>query len=200
VRPRHQKASQGIVPLAIVEAALQRAVRLSSSAQAACTQLEGTMVALHCEDLNRTIHLHAGAHGARLLPGDPMNTPGLRLSGTIPAIMATLYGSRHIPKAHWTGDPQALQALRCLALAAARQGLGWPLDLDGVLWRAVGHGADSLRGAARRLLRQVAEAGTWELKWFATPTQAAVSGQRLAILERQLQDMRAVQTGATKPV
>lgn len=186
--------------LAVVEAALQRAVRLSSSARAACTQLEGTVVTLCCTDLGCTIALHAGAHGVRLQLDKGANTPGLRLTGTIPAIMATLYDHQKLPQARWTGEAKTMQAMRCLALAAARQGLGWPFNLDGVLWRTVAHGAGDLRSTARRLLRQVAEAGTWEFKWFATPAQATVSDQRLAILEKQLQDMHAVKTGATKPV
>lgn len=199
-RPQHHEAHQGVALLAVVEAALQRAVRLSASARAACVRLEGTMVALCCEDLNCTILLCASPQGIRLLLRDNENRhpPGLRLMGTVPAILASLLGWDMPPQARWSGDAQAMQDMRCLAQAAARQGLGWPLHLDGVLGHGLALMTGRCRGMGLHLLRQMAEAASWEWGWCATPTQATVCSQRLAILEQQLQDMRTANPGVAE--
>lgn len=197
-RPHDHATHQGVGLLAAVEAALQRALRLSPSARAACGRLEKTMVILSCEDLDETVLLCAGPQGIRLLWGDNENKRPhqLHLMGTIPAILASLLEWPMLPQARWAGNAQAMQDMRCLAQAAARQGLGWPLHLDGVLMHGLGLMAGRLHGMGHRLLRQMAEAASWEWGWCATPTQAAVCAQRLAILEQQLQDMHSENPGA----
>jgi ubiquinone biosynthesis protein UbiJ len=190
---------RGHVALAAVEAALQRAVRLSSSAQHACNRLEGTVVALCCDDLGCTIVLQAGAHGVRLMLNEHA-AAGLRLTGTVPAILATLHDSQKLPQARWRGQADAMNALRCLVQATARQGLGWPLALDGFVIHGMGQVVDGLRGTGRSLLRQMAEAATWEWGWCATPTQASVLEQRLDILDGQLQQLHASNAGVAGSV